>query len=98
MFKRKFLAAALSTAMVAGMLTGCGGAATDTSSNEDVTEAVTEAAADDTAAEDTASDDTAAEDTAAEDTAEDAGGKKVGIAMPTKSLERWNRDGSYLQE
>ena len=23
---------------------------------------------------------------------------KVGIAMPTKSLERWNRDGAYLQE
>lgn len=26
------------------------------------------------------------------------GGKKVGISMPTKSLERWNRDGSYLEE
>jgi len=25
-------------------------------------------------------------------------GKKIGIAMPTKSLERWNRDGSYLKE
>ena len=24
--------------------------------------------------------------------------KKVGIAMPTQSLERWNRDGAYLQE
>lgn len=24
--------------------------------------------------------------------------KKVGISMPTKSLERWNRDGSYLEE
>lgn len=24
--------------------------------------------------------------------------KTVGIAMPTKSLERWNRDGSYLKE
>ncbi len=23
---------------------------------------------------------------------------KVGISMPTKSLERWNRDGSYLKE
>ena len=28
----------------------------------------------------------------------DAAGKKVGVAMPTKSLERWNRDGSYLEE
>lgn len=27
-----------------------------------------------------------------------AGGGKIGIAMPTKSLERWNRDGSYLKE
>lgn len=27
-----------------------------------------------------------------------AEGGKVGIAMPTQSLERWNRDGSYLQE
>lgn len=27
-----------------------------------------------------------------------AGGKKVGISMPTKSLERWNRDGSYLEQ
>lgn len=26
------------------------------------------------------------------------GGKKIGIAMPTQSLERWNRDGSYLKE
>lgn len=26
------------------------------------------------------------------------GGQTVGISMPTKSLERWNRDGSYLQE
>ena len=29
--------------------------------------------------------------------AEDAP-KKVGIAMPTQSLERWNRDGAYLKE
>ena len=25
-------------------------------------------------------------------------GKKIGISMPTQSLERWNRDGSYLDE
>ena len=28
----------------------------------------------------------------------DSAGKTVGIAMPTKSLERWNRDGAYLDE
>ncbi len=27
-----------------------------------------------------------------------AGDQTVGISMPTKSLERWNRDGEYLQE
>ena len=27
----------------------------------------------------------------------DGGSKTVGIAMPTKSLERWNRDGEYLK-
>lgn len=36
---------------------------------------------------------------AEDDTAAPAeGGQTVGISMPTKSLERWNRDGSYLQE
>jgi len=28
----------------------------------------------------------------------DTKGGKIGIAMPTKSLERWNRDGFYLQD
>ena len=41
---------------------------------------------------------TEAETEAATEATADAGGKKVGIAMPTKSLERWNRDGSYLEE
>ncbi len=35
--------------------------------------------------------------TASEDAAPEAGGL-IGIAMPTKSLERWNRDGSHLEE
>lgn len=30
--------------------------------------------------------------------AETSSSHTVGIAMPTKSLERWNRDGSYLKE
>ena len=25
-------------------------------------------------------------------------GDLIGISMPTKSLERWNRDGTYLKE
>ena len=26
-----------------------------------------------------------------------AAAKKIGISMPTQSLERWNRDGEYLK-
>ncbi len=38
-------------------------------------------------------------DDAAEPPAEQVGaGKTIGIAMPTQSLERWNRDGAYLDE
>ncbi len=40
----------------------------------------------------------AASSTASTAASASAGGKKVGIAMPTKSLERWNRDGSYLKQ
>lgn len=36
--------------------------------------------------------------TAKTDTAKKSTVFKVGISMPTKSLERWNRDGSYLQD
>ena len=42
----------------------------------------------------------AASGTGGSDAAEESGGsgaKTVGIAMPTKSLERWNRDGEYLK-
>ncbi len=34
----------------------------------------------------------------AKDTSADKKDYKVGISMPTKSLERWNRDGSYLKQ
>ena len=39
----------------------------------------------------------AAAETTAAAPAADSGAKTVGIAMPTKSLERWNRDGDYLK-
>lgn len=39
------------------------------------------------------------EGSTASDTPDASGeGKTVGISMPTKSLERWNRDGTYLKE
>lgn len=43
-----------------------------------------------------AAEEPAAEEPAAEEPAAATG--KIGISMPTQSLERWNRDGSYLDE
>lgn len=84
---KKFLAAVSSLVML-GAFTACG----DTSSNESTnnnsnnnTEATTKA------------NDAATEADAGADNNNSAAGKTVGIAMPTKSLERWNRDGEYLK-
>lgn len=80
--KRKVLGALLSVAMVASLVAGCG----SSSSTEEAAapaEEATEAPAEEAAE--------APADTAA------AGGK-IGISMPTQSLERWNRDGAYLDE
>ena len=35
---------------------------------------------------------------AVEPVSADGGAKKVGISMPTKSLQRWNQDGAYMEE
>ncbi|HLV04447.1 MAG TPA: hypothetical protein VKY79_07730, partial [Actinomycetaceae bacterium] len=49
-------------------------------------------------AERTPEGDDAAQETAGGDqTAEEAEKGLVGIAMPTRSLERWNNDGSHLE-
>ena len=80
--KRKLIVAMFTTAMVAS-LAGCGSSSASTSADTKDSAESTEAA-DDTAEE---SGDTAA-----------AGTGKIGISMPTQSLERWNRDGAYLDE
>ena len=41
---------------------------------------------------------TKTESTAASTAPAAEGAKKIGISMPTQSLERWNRDGKYLEE
>jgi putative multiple sugar transport system substrate-binding protein len=41
---------------------------------------------------------TASTQAAASDDSTASGGGKIGISMPTQSLERWNRDGAYLDE
>lgn len=49
---------------------------------------------------DVSTSDTKSSDTKASDTTKTEASTtfKIGISMPTKSLERWNRDGSYLEE
>lgn len=90
--KRKILSALLTVAMAATLLVGCGGqepAAATTDS------AATTEAADTTA--DAADAATETEDTAAAETAATGTGKKVGVAMPTQSSERWINDGANMK-
>ncbi len=80
----------LATFMAMSMLVGCGGAASTTSTSDAGSSdaAVTDDAA---PADDAATDDAApAGDTAS------AGGK-IGVAMPTKDLQRWNQDGANMK-
>ncbi|MCR5105660.1 MAG: sugar-binding protein [Eubacterium sp.] len=106
MFKKKFMAALLGTAMAASLLAGCGSSDTsssDSSSDTAATEAAEtteakaeeEAPADDTEATEAAETTEAAEDTAADATSGE--GKKVGVSMPTKDLQRWNQDGDNMK-
>ncbi|MCR5236351.1 MAG: sugar-binding protein [Lachnospiraceae bacterium] len=76
------------------MLAGCGSAAAPAAEAPAAEEPAAEEEA--PAAEEPAAEEEApAEEEAA---APAAGGQIIGISMPTKSLERWNRDGSYLEE
>ncbi|WP_295079534.1 sugar-binding protein [Ruminococcus sp.] len=80
---KKFIAV-LSTMVMLGTLASCGdnSTTTDNGSSNNGTKTTTTAKADETT-------------TKAEESS--SGSKTVGIAMPTKSLERWNRDGEYLK-
>ena len=81
--KKKILGALLSVAMVATMLVGCG------SNNASAP------AADAPAAEKT---EDKADAPATDAPAAEANGKKVGVAMPTQSSERWIKDGANMKE
>lgn len=81
--KRKLISALLCGAMAATMLAGCGSSSSDSSSTADSGSATTSESG----------------TTADSGSAGGATGTgKIGISMPTQSLERWNRDGSYLDE
>ena len=87
--KKKLLSVLLSATMVASLLVGCGGGAATTSSGG--SDAAAPAATDDAAAPAATDDAAPAADTSA------GGGKKVGVSMPTKDLQRWNQDGSNME-
>ena len=86
---KKFLAV-LSTLVMLGTLASCGGTTSTSDSDAGATpssntESKTDAKTDDSSE-------------SKADESSSSGGKTVGIAMPTKSLERWNRDGEYLKD
>ncbi|MBR4169273.1 MAG: sugar-binding protein [Lachnospiraceae bacterium] len=89
--KRKLLGALLSVAMVASLLAGCGSAAATDAPAPAATEEAAPAATEEAAP-------AATEEAAPADDAAAAGGAKVGVAMPTKDLQRWNQDGSNMEE
>ncbi|MCC8164530.1 MAG: sugar-binding protein [Lachnospiraceae bacterium] len=75
----------LSVMLIAAMtaaLTACG---SSSSSNSSSTEEASSEAAEESTDE-------------GGETSTEAIGQKIGISMPTQSLERWNRDGAYLDE
>lgn len=81
--KKKVLSMVLAASMMAAALVGCGG-------GETAPAATTEPAAEAPAAD--------AEAPAADEAAPAAAtGKKVGVSMPTKDLQRWNQDGANMQ-
>lgn len=85
--KKKVLSMILTTSMVLSMLAGCGSTAQETSGNSSET----------TTAANTETKD-AAETTAAASDETKSGGGLIGVAMPTKDLQRWNQDGSNMKE
>ena len=80
--KKKLLSALLSVAMVATLLVGCGA---KEEAETAAPAATTEAPAAEAKAEEAAP-------------AAEANGKKVGVAMPTQSSERWINDGSNMKK
>jgi len=90
--KKKVLGALLSAAMVATLLVGCGGEAAPAATEAPAAEAPA-ADAEAPAADAEAPADEAVDQAAAATT----GGKKVGVAMPTQSSERWINDGANMK-
>ena len=95
--KKKILGTFLSVAMVASMLVGCGGGSAEAAAPAADTATEEAAPAADAATEEAAPAADAAADEAAPAADAAAGGKKVGVAMPTQSSERWINDGANMK-
>lgn len=85
--KKKLLSVIMSAAMVASLLAGCGGQAAAPAADSSAPAATEEAAP----AADSGSEEAAAP-------AASGSGKKVAVAMPTQSSERWINDGSNMKK
>ena len=90
--KKKLLSALLSAAMVATLLVGCGASAEVSTGSSASTADTAAPAADEAPAADTAA------PAADEAPAAEANGKRVGVAMPTQSSERWINDGANMKK
>lgn len=84
--KRKLPGVILAGVLTAALLAGCGSAAgaTATEGEKQVKEESGEIAKDETPTE-------------ASGQEESQGGGKIGVAMPTKDLQRWNQDGTNME-
>ncbi len=87
--KKNLAGILLCTALAASALAGCGDREKDNTQNDTSSDDT------DNTQSDTSSDDT---DNDAQDSAADDESSKIGISMPSQALERWNRDGAYLEE
>ena len=83
--KKRIVSAILTAAMAASLIVGCGSTAPAETQPETKTEETTEAAQPEEKTEEKAEETT------------QAGGGKVGVAMPTKDLQRWNQDGANMK-
>lgn len=87
--KKKFLAVTMTMALVAAMFVGCGKPAetkTETADTQTTEQSTDAAPADES------------KDDAAEASTPDAEGTLIGVAMPTKDLQRWNQDGENMKK
>lgn len=80
--KKRLLSVLLAAGMIASLLVGCTTETVDNTSGNTVTEVVDNSGSGSTDAGTTAT----------------AGGQKVGVSMPTKTLQRWNQDGDNMKK